>query len=420
LNTDDNLYKFDATRIELLQTVIVSVMLIVIIDLLTNSIDTTLFEGDFIFYIDMAENGILGNSSLVAPFAYRPLTPFLASLISTFTGISTMMGYQVIAWGGALFTLVSSYALTRVFGGSHRHGLISVIIIGLTFYHLKYLLFDVYRPDHLAYGLTSFAFIALVQKRYWLCIGLSAIGGLTREFTLVPLALLLLQQLVWLVQEGDSRKQIMSRIIVGGGVIVVFVIVPRLFISVESTVVYATLFKPNPTSIETITLPLTSFRRNLNLIFAVLAYTLPILWLGGIHQLKAVWENLGSTRGLVVGYTFFVIGLTLIGGTDLARFVTYLHVPLIIIVTLMLNRKPSVILLIGMFITLLIFNRIPFLLPQEDYNNFIDFYGAYHDRVNPNIILRWQELVVFMFIAGGIRGGIDIVQRDRKAKSRED
>jgi len=393
-----------------------ALMLIIGVDLLTNTLDTTFFEGDFVYYIDMAENGVFDNPALVAPFAYRPLTPFLAGTISNLTGSSIMVGYQVIAWVGAFLTLMSTYLLARSIGRKHISALLTMVVIGFTFYHVKYLLFDVYRPDHLAYGLMSLAFLALLQRRYWLCIGLSAIGALTREFTLVPLALLIFQQMWWLVRDRDGRSQAFLRLLVSGLVIVICVVLPRLLIKVESTVIYATLFTPDPTPLETVTLPLTSFRRNLNLIFALLAYSLPILWLGGWKDIKKVWRDLGEARALIGGYICLVLGLTLIGGTDLARFVTYLHVPLIILVVSLLDTDTPFLLIIGMIVTLLIFNRIPFPIPQDNYNSFIDFYGAYHDRINPSIITRWQELVVFIFIATGFRGGYAIVERERQAK----
>jgi len=396
--------------------IVIALVLIGAMDMLTNQIDTTLFDGDFVYYLDMAENGIFENSHLAAPFAYRPLVPFMARSLADLFGGSLETGFRIVAWLGALLTLVSSYVLARTFGAEHKLALFIMIIIAGSFFHLKYLLFDVYRPDHLAYGLLIVAFLALLHKQWLACIIVSAIGLLTREFCIIPLVLMLLQLLMKVWQGQKQRGMNMIWITIGVLVILAFVLLPRLLLPIEMTFVYATLFKPDPTAIETVTLPLTSIRRNLNLLFAMIAYILPLIWLAGWAQLKEAWHSLGELRWLVGGYMLMVLGLTLIGGTDLARFVTYLHIPLIIFSAILLKHDTPRILLVGLFGTLIIFNRLPFQIPQENYNHFIDFYGAYHDRINPAIIARWQELIVFLFLAVGIRGGLAIIARERDAK----
>jgi len=396
---------------------LIALLLVGAVELLTNEINISLFEGDFVYYIDMAEYGIVDNPNLAAPFAYRPLTPFMARGLANILNSSLETGFRIVAWMGALLTLTSSYALARTIGAQHKNALLIILIIAGSFFQLKYLLFDVYRPDHLAYGLLILAFIALLHKQWLACIIISAMGLLTREFCIIPLVLMLLHLFSQLWKEQTGRAINVMWLISGGIVIVIFVLLPRLLLPIETTFVYATLFKPDPTAIETITQPLTSLRRNLNLLFSLLAYVLPLIWLGGWAQIKGAWQDLGDHRWLVGGYTLMVLGLTLIGGTDLARFVTYLHIPLIIFSVFLLKKDTPLILLVGLFLSLIIFNRIPFEIPQENYNHFIDFYGGYHDRINSAVILRWQELIVFLFIAVGIRGGLAIIERDRNAKN---
>ncbi len=69
-----------------------------------------------------------------------------------------------------------------------------------------------------------------------------------------------------------------------------------------------------------------------------------------------------------------------------------------------------------MLVAVFLYNKIPFLVPIWDYNHYLDFYGGYHDRVNYVTIQRLQELVVYLFIGIGLRGMMDIRQRQNMEK----
>ena len=58
---------------------IVAIVLVIIINRFTNTMPPI---NDAIYYVNMGEEGIIGNDDLVAPFAYRPGVPILSKIIS--------------------------------------------------------------------------------------------------------------------------------------------------------------------------------------------------------------------------------------------------------------------------------------------------------------------------------------------------
>ncbi len=82
-----------------------ALLLTVVIDLLTNSMEVRPeYDWDYIQYIDMAENGIIGNENLVGPFAYRPVTSLLASAFSDIFTLDTEGGFRVDVYSFSRFT----------------------------------------------------------------------------------------------------------------------------------------------------------------------------------------------------------------------------------------------------------------------------------------------------------------------------
>lgn len=85
--------------------------MVLALDLFTNTLDTQTFSGDFRYYIDMTENGIMGNAALVAPFAYRVVTPLVARMLMNFFALSIEQAYRALAFIGAVIRLWTIYFL---------------------------------------------------------------------------------------------------------------------------------------------------------------------------------------------------------------------------------------------------------------------------------------------------------------------
>ena len=143
-------------------------------------------------YVDMAVSGVIGNPNLVAPFAYRLGMPILSRLLSTFLGLSTEDGFRIVGGIAALAFLMSIFTLARLFTADYRQAIIAMVLLGLSFVHLKFPLFFYSLVDIAAYPFMVFAFWALLTKRRLLCLLLSSIGLLFKEFLVVPLILLFL------------------------------------------------------------------------------------------------------------------------------------------------------------------------------------------------------------------------------------
>ncbi|MBK9778876.1 MAG: hypothetical protein IPP55_02320 [Anaerolineales bacterium] len=138
-------------RKEIITVSLVSIAVILLLDLLTNSLDTTRNVWDFVYYISMAKDG-LNAEPLASPFAYRFLIPGLVNLLSR-TGLSIESGFKLIAYIGAFTQLTGIFLFVRWLGRSSRGAWIALLVTAFSLFNVKFLIFDPFRPDHLAYAL---------------------------------------------------------------------------------------------------------------------------------------------------------------------------------------------------------------------------------------------------------------------------
>src|SRR5258708_4412828 len=159
--------------------------LIAFIAALTNSIDIQKFQWDFIYYIAMAQNGF--NTPLASPFVYRYVTPLLVYEMTHSFGLGLDDGFKVIAYLGSFLQLTGVFLFTRWFTRSLKGAYVALVITAFSLFNVKFLLFDIYRPDHLAYALillqTCFAF----KRKFFSLIITTLIASQIREFNLIPL-----------------------------------------------------------------------------------------------------------------------------------------------------------------------------------------------------------------------------------------
>lgn len=360
-------------------------------DILTNKMDIITYNWDFRHYIALAEEGFAARP-LFSPYAYRYPTPFIAAWLSSAFNISTESGFKVIAYFGAVLQLSCLYFIVHQFTKSKRGAYIAVFVTAFSLFNVKFLMFDVFRPDHLAYALVLLCFYLAVQHSFYLLLIVTVIGVQFREFVLVPL----LAYLLSLSADRDWKKlkKFLLPSLIG---IAVAVILPRILIPVTKDI------QSIPFSLEGIRrlfrLP-TDHRRNLNFVFSVLAYTLPTWMLLTRSRLKDAVNQLPSNVvSLLVFYTLLVLLLSFYGGADLVRFVTYLFLPQALLVGLM-SHKASKVEIAAMIIATVIFNKIWANIPIWDFEQYLDFYSGQGSRLNSTTALRFGEL--FAFIALGI------------------
>lgn len=400
--------------------------LVLALDLLTNTLDTARYYWDFALYYDMAERGLIGNDNLIAPFVYRFLTPLLAGGIARILPIehtlavsvspagdlfytSTYPGFVVIAYAAAIAQLVSVWALARYFGARGWRATVPVLAIALSLYNVRFLLFDVARPDHLAYPLMVVAMLAVFERRIVLALVVSCVGLFVREFLAIPLALLI-AALLWDFWRTRDR----SRLAWAGVVMLVTaacILVPRLVIPISVSGQYLDPFNQSSADLlETLVRTPLSRRRWFNLLFNVASYTLPLWLLLTPARLRSLWRGLAGYRAALALYVALVLALAMYGGTDLWRFTTFLFVPLVIALAIVLPENVSWVEVAYMLGAVAYYNKLHLEIPNE-IGAYLDFYGGYDIRINEATLARVIQLIALGAGAVALRGLLMLARR---------
>lgn len=382
----------------------IAILIIALIDRLTNRLD--MLEGhiwDFVYYIDMAENGIRGNDHLASPYAYRAMTPLLARAINLAFDFPTIVGFKVIAYVGVWMELFGVYLLARHFQTNFKAAVVAMLVPAFALFNTKFLLFDFYRPDQLGYAFLVFAFLALLKRKRKLSLFISLIGLNTREFLVIPPLILVLEILrEWRKQKTPPTKPLLQ--VLGILALVGFTLMlPRLIIPVKFTQQIVDPFN-DPNFFNRLVSLLTDLRRNFNYLFNLAAYGLPLWMLATRERLQHAWGKLSSIHPWLYLYAGVTLTGMMIGGTDMMRYVTYFFVPQALLLIYILRDCPvKDIELFVMFAAVILFNRILFPFPIWDFSEYVNFYGGYGDWVNARSWLRLAELVAFIGIGWLVR-----------------
>ena len=368
----------------------ISFLLIIIIDLLTNTINTTQNQWDFAYYIALAKDGF-NAEPLASPFAYRFFTPGLVHLLSL-TGLSIENGFLVIAYFGAIAQLMGIFYFVQWLTKSNRGAWIALFITAFSMFNIKFLVFDPFRPDHLAYALillqTYFAF----ERRFLPLLILTIIGSTIREFTLVPLA----AYLFMVAQDSKMRTLAAKQGLIAAILVLPAVFLPRYLIPVtENFQLIGLSTEGLLNAIALFFIP--SFP--INFIFSIIAYILPLFLLANLTDIRTAFQQLpDSRRSYLIGYSVLVLILSFFGGTDYNRFATFLFLPQIILIGLLDQVSNTKLALT--FFCLFIFNRLWMHIPDWDVQTYRDFFGGFALQLNLQTAYRYAEL--FLFISIGV------------------
>lgn len=409
---------------------LICLVAVITLDLMTNDLHTSRYYWDFALYYDMAEYGLIDNDNLWAPWVYRFVTPLLAGGIADVLPVehelvvskspeietfvtSTYPGFKVIAYIGAVAQLMAVFVLAEQFRARFVDALLAVAVVALSLYSVKFLIFDVSRPDHLAYPLMVVAVLALFRRNIIVCLMASCIGLLVREFLIIPPAILMIVLgLDFLKTRSWTTLGWMTLIFV---MVSLFVIVPRAVIPIQGS---GQFFDPvnESDSISVLIDAPRSKRRDLNVLFNLLSYMLPVLLLLTPDRVRRVWAQLKGYRLFLFLYSAMVLGFTMYGGTDLWRFMTYMFIPLVIILVVLLKNgdiHPAEI--VYMLVVVTIYNKIWMHIPNW-HGDYLDFYGGYDNRINETTEDRFIQLGVYLLGAVLLRGLLYIVRRGRVVK----
>jgi hypothetical protein len=366
----------------------ISIAIIILIDTLTNGItEKLLFDSNI--YIGMAEHGF-AREFRISPFIYRYAAPFLAGITHRFTELSIYKSFKAITYMGAIGELSGVFLLVRHLTKSEKSASIGMLAVAFSLYNIKYPLYDVYRPDILAYPIILIS-TWLAFKDYFFPLLLTTMIGLQfREFTIVPL----LAYLATKLQSAGSKTSIRNVIISMIG-LVIAIGIPRLLIPV---VEHAEAVQLSPKAIGQVIQLLSLWPRNINIIYIVLAYFLPFLILCCVPPLRKIREEMPIEQVRYLAYysgTVFL--LLMIGGTDLDRFATYFFLPLAVL-TGLLAKNQSFLTLLLVLIVQIIFNRIWLPFPVWDFDSIVNFYGGWSNVINIASLWRFAELIALAII----------------------
>ncbi len=365
-------------------------MLVVLLDRLTNSIDTTRFSWDFRYYIDMARRGLV--PPLASPFAYRYLTPLLVRVISLGGSITVEAAFGLVARAAAATQLVGVFLLARWYSRSMRGAWLAMLVTALSLFHVKFLLFDTFRPDHLAYPLILLQVYLAMTGRFWPLWAVTLIGCQVREFNAIPLVAYVVANLLVPRQPGQRARptEALQQALISLVGLAVALLLPRLLIPIAEDFQFANFTRDG--LLRALLAPLIP-ARDANYIFSLVAYLLPVLMLAGLGQLRDFRARAGHWNRMFLGaYSVMVLIFSFLGGTDFYRFSTYLLPVMALAVAALADRcRLSHILVV--LAAVCVFNRIWLPFPSTDLDHYLDFYGASGTRFNPTSALRVGELV---------------------------
>jgi len=374
---------------EIAWIIFLSISIVLGLDLVTNAIDTKKYAWDFLYYIAMARDGFHAQP-MASPFAYRYLTPLIVNGISRIPSLSIESGFLVIAYLGAIAQLTGIFLFTYWLTKSRKGAYLATLITTLSLFNVKFLLFDIYRPDHLAYALiliqTYFAF----EKKFIPLLIVTIIASQIREFNFIPLLAYLAAS--WYSQE---QRVVIRNSLISALFIFPAILLPRVLIPVTEN--YQIVGLSQDGILTALLLPLVP-TIDINFIFSLLAYLLPLLFIADLRTIKTTLSNLpDGQRGYLYAYTILVLILSFFGGTDFYRFATFLFLPQIILIGLIAPQKSNI--QIGsMLAVTFIFNRIWLPFPIWDKNQYLDFYGAFALRFNKAPLYRILECLVYIFV----------------------
>ena len=371
-----------------------ALLLTLALDALTNSIDVTKFQWDFHYYIALAQDG-LATRPLVSPFVYRYATPLLVHAL-TGLGLSIEGGFRLIAYLGALLQLTGVFAFTGWLSRSRKAAWITMLVTGFSLFQVKFLLFDVFRPDHLAYAFLLLAAWLAFERRFAPLLVVTLIASQFREFTILPL-IAYLASFAWL--DSDRRRFYLEAGLSALSLALALGL-PRLLLPAAQDFQFVNLTPDG--LLRGLLAPFIPLR-DLNFLYTVFGYLLPLFMIASPQRIHYAYKSLKrEVMRFVLVYTALVLLLSFFGGTDFPRFATFLFLPQIILVG-KLSEHTHHGLLGVMLAAVVVFNLLWLPIPLDDMSTYRDFYGGYHTQVTYVTIWRIAELAGFITLGWLVR-----------------
>jgi hypothetical protein len=205
----------------------------------------------------------------------------------------------------------------------------------------------------------------------------------------------------------EGRKTFLLQTGISALLLLPAIILPRVLIPVTENYQIVGLSKEG--IITALTLPFIP-TIDINFIFSILAYLLPLLVLADIKSIRLAFSSLPNEWQVYLRvYIILVLILTFLGGTDFFRFTTFLFLPQVVLIGLLAGQASNLQIGIMLLVTF-IFNRIWLPFPIWDKEKYLDFYGAFSLRLNWNTFFRFLEGIAFIATGFLVRKRIRTMQ----------
>lgn len=384
---------------------IVSFIFIFIMDMLTIEV-TEMQEypfDDHQIYMNMVNEGIFDNPDLITPFAFRYGFTELVALIQDFSGLSMYQSFKILMYAGLLGQALLIYALAQKITPNIRASMAILAIVGFAFFNVRYSLFDPIRPDPLAFCFILISILLVFHDKLFIAAIVAIVGLNFREFMVAPLASI---GILYLWEFSRNRQAITAfKIIIIGTLSALVIFVPRLVIPISESY----LIIRSPMGILTTWLDVL---RHLNQVIALASQMLPILLLMTEARWAALKAEAPKLAYQLVPYMLMVVLLSIYGGTDLPRFMSYLIIPQIVLFAIMFRVKLQRWEFIYVLISWFVYYRYWQNFPVEPF--------AYRDYVGPyfNVITIYSAVHLFIVALSLI--GMIYLRRIMEGKENEE
>lgn len=378
-----------ARAVDFFAAALLSIVLMLVLDALTNSIDIEKFQWDFQYYIALARDGFEARP-LVSPFVYRYPTPLLVKGLASL-GLSIEGGFRLLAYLGAFLQLTGVFAFVHWFTRSRKAAWVTLLVTGLSLFHVKFLLFDVYRPDHFAYAFLLLTAWLAWQGRFVPLLLVTLAASQFREFTILPL-IAYLCSFAWM---NLDRRTFRIQAALSALGLALALGLPRLLLPVSQDFQFVSL------SVDGLLrglLAIFILPRDINFLYSLFSYLLPLLMIASPSQVRAAFRSFSpESRRFLLIYTALTLLLSFFGGTDFPRFATFLFIPQILLIGTLSGQVPNRSLLL-MLPSIALFNLLWLPIPLGSMEEYRDFYGGYHTQVTAVTLWRIAEMSLLILL----------------------
>lgn len=385
---------------------IASFSLVLLVDALTNGVtEKYLFDSNF--YLGIAERGF-ESELLVAPFVYRYATPLLARTLHGYAGLSIYKSFKLITYIGLIGQLFGIYLIVHFLTRSRKSAYPSMLVVAFSMYNLKYMLFDVYRADTLAYAIILLATWFALKEQFFPLILITAIGLQVREFVAVPLFAFVAVKIHY-----EGLRKSLNYIVFSLLGLFIAAGLPRLLIPIignEQEVKFSL------EGFRQLLYLLSLWKRDVNLVYVCFAYFLPFFILYRPSKQNAIREVLSAEqRSYFLYYMGLILVLIIVGGTDMERFASYFFLPMAVFVGCLVTERSLFSVGVAVFFQF-VFNRIWLLFPIWDYDLFAGFYGGWSNIINPTTLWRYVEVITYTVLGNIIVHFKDNSNKDKSLR----